>query len=50
MKNGKNTEKFGSKAKEKRFRMEDRRGHRNETRRSGKMLKVDTATVKKCFG
>ena len=50
MKNGKNTEKFGSKAKEKSFRIEDRRGHRSETRRRGKMLKVDIATVKKYFG
>jgi hypothetical protein len=50
MKNGKDTEKFGSKAKEKRFRMEDRRGHRSETRRRGKMLKVEIAKVKKYFG
>ena len=50
MKNGKNTEKFGSKAKEKSFRIEDRRGHRSETRRRAKMLKVDIATVKKYFG
>ena len=49
-KNGKETEKFGSKAKEKRFRMEDRRGHRSEIRRRGKMLKVEIAKVKKYFG
>ena len=50
MKNGKETEKFGSKAKEKRFRQEDRRGHRSETRRKGKMLKVEIEKVKKYFG
>ena len=47
MKDGKDTEKFGSKAKEKRFGKEDRRDHRSETRRRGKLLKVDIATVKK---
>jgi len=50
MKNGKDTEKFGSKAKEKRFRKEDRRGHRSETRRRGKMLKVEIEKVKRYFG
>jgi len=33
----------------KRFRMEDRRGHRSETRRRGEMLKVEIAKVKKYF-
>jgi hypothetical protein len=49
-KNGKQTQKFGSKAKKKRFEMEDRRGHRSETRRKGKMLKVEMEKVKKYFG
>ncbi len=34
----------------KRFRLEDRRGHRSEIRRRGKMLKVEIAQVKKYFG
>ena len=35
---GQLTEVFGSKAKEKRFAKEDRRGHRSETRKRGKLL------------
>jgi hypothetical protein len=50
MKNGKETQKFGSRAKKKRFEKEDRRGHRSETRRRGKMLKVDIEKVKRYFG
>jgi hypothetical protein len=50
MKNGKQTQVFGSKAKEKRFEKEDRRGHRSETRRKGQMLKVEIDRVKKYFG
>ena len=49
MKNGKETQVFGSKAKEKRFKKEDRLGHRSETRRAGKMLKADMRIIKKYF-
>jgi hypothetical protein len=49
-KSGKSTQKFGSKAKKKRFEKEDRRGHRSETRRRGKMLKAEIEKVKKYFG
>ena len=50
MKNGKETQVFGSKAKENRFKKEDRRGHRSETRRQAQMLKVEINKVKKYFG
>ena len=50
MKNGKETQTFGSTAKKKRFEQEDRRGHRSETRRKGKLLKVEIAKVNKYFG
>ncbi|MDE2476446.1 MAG: hypothetical protein KGO48_15445, partial [Alphaproteobacteria bacterium] len=41
MKNGKVSQKFGSKAKEKRFAQEDRRGHRSEYRKPvGKGLRL----------
>ncbi len=36
--NGEFTNVFGSKAKEKRFAKEDRRGHRSEARKLGKLL------------
>jgi hypothetical protein len=49
MKNGKETQIFGSKAKEKRFKKEDRRGHRSEARRHGKLIKADLKTIKKDF-
>jgi hypothetical protein len=43
-KNGKVTQKYGSKAKEKRFAKEDRRGHRSEFRKpSGKGLMIPTS-------
>jgi hypothetical protein len=50
MKNGKETQVFGSKAKEKRFNEEDRRGHRSQTRRKKKMEKADLKVIKKYFG
>lgn len=50
LKNGKETQIFGSKAKEKRFKEEDRRGHRSETRRLGHMRKADLKTIRKHFG
>lgn len=50
LKDGKQTQVFGSKAKAKRFSKEDRRGHRSESRRSGKLLTADTKTIKKHFG
>jgi hypothetical protein len=50
MKNGKETQVFGSKAKEKRFDKEDRRGHRSLTRKKGKMEKCDLKIIKKYFG
>jgi hypothetical protein len=50
MKNGKETQVFGSKNKEKRFKKEDRRGHRSETRRAGEMQEVDLKEIKKYFG
>jgi hypothetical protein len=51
MKNGKETDVFGSKAKEKRFKKEDRRGHRSEARASRKgLLKAEMPKIKKYFG
>lgn len=44
-KGGKYSQVFGSKAKEKRFREEDRRGHRSETRKSGKMVKANKREI-----
>jgi len=49
MKEGKETQVFGSKDKERRFRKEDRRGHRSETRRAGKLQVADIKTIKKYF-
>jgi hypothetical protein len=49
LKNGKESQIFGSKAKEKRFKEEDRRGHRSETRRKGKLVKSDMKIVRKHF-
>src|SRR3984957_1038993 len=50
MKNGKETQIFGSKAKEKRFKKEDRRGHRSVTRKAGKMKEADMKIIRKYFG
>lgn len=50
LKNGKETQIFGSKAKEKRFKQEDRRGHRSEVRKHKHMLKADVKTIRKYFG
>ena len=50
MKNGKETQIFGSKAKEKRFDKEDRRGHRSLTRKRGHMLNADMKLIRKYFG
>jgi hypothetical protein len=50
MKGGKESQVFGSKAKEKRFKKEDRRGHRSEIRRKGKLVKADLKVIKKYFG
>lgn len=50
MKNGKEKDMFGSKAKKKRFKKEDRRGHRSETRRAGKMKTADMKEIRKYFG
>jgi hypothetical protein len=49
-KNGKWSQVYGSKAKQKHFRKEDRRGHRSETRKSGVMKRTskrDIAAAKK---
>ena len=40
-KNGKWSQIHGSKAKEKRFAKEDRRGHRSETRKEGQLKRAD---------
>ena len=50
MKNGRQTQVFGSKAKAKRFAKEDRRGHRSLTREAGHLTKVDLKVVRKHFG
>jgi len=50
MKNGKETQVFGSAAKQKRFEKEDRRGHRSLTRKKGKMEKADLKIIRKYFG
>jgi hypothetical protein len=44
-KNGKFSQVFGSKDKEERFAKEDRRGHRSETRKDGKMLRAEKKKV-----
>ena len=46
-KGGKFSQVFGSKAKAKRFAKEDRRGHRSETRKDGKLLKAEVAKLKR---
>jgi len=48
-KNGKYSQVFGSKAKEKAFAKEDRRGHRSETRKAGKMVPADMKAIKRHF-
>ena len=37
---------FGSAAKKKRFKREDRRGHRSETRKSGKLERTSITEVR----
>jgi len=49
-KGGKWTQIFGSKAKARAFKKEDRRGHRSETRRRGVLRKVDTQRIRSDFG
>ena len=44
-KNGKWTQVFGSKAKARRFAKEDRRGHRSETRKAGRLKQADVARL-----
>jgi len=44
-KGGKYSQVFGSKAKAKRFAKEDRRGHRRETRETGRMLRAEKQAV-----
>ena len=44
-KNGKWTQVFGSEAKKKRFGQEDRRGHRSETRKTGKLKRTSAAEI-----
>jgi hypothetical protein len=48
-KNGKYSQVFGSKAKEKSFHKEDRRGHRSETRTSGKQVTTSAKEVARYF-
>jgi hypothetical protein len=43
--NGKWTQIFGSEAKKKRFAKEDRRGHRSEERKRGKLLRADPEAI-----
>jgi len=49
-KGGKWTQVFGSKAKARRFKKEDRRGHRSETRKRHGLRKADTEQIRKHFG
>jgi hypothetical protein len=46
-KGGKWSQVHGSKAKEKRFAKEDRRGHRSETRKNGKLTRANVATLRR---
>jgi hypothetical protein len=48
-KGGKESQVYGSKAKEKRFEKEDRRGHRSETRKSRKLVKADMSEIVRHF-
>jgi len=48
-KSGKYSQLFGSKAKEKRFEKEDRRGHRSETRKSRRLVKADRIEIARHF-
>jgi hypothetical protein len=48
-KSGKYSQVFGSAAKEKRFNKEDRRGHRSEVRKSGKLVQSDVKQLKRHF-
>jgi len=49
-KGGKWTQIYGSKAKARAFKKEDRRGHRSETRKRGVLRKANTAVIRKDFG
>jgi hypothetical protein len=49
-KNGKWTQIYGSRAKARAFKKEDRRGHRSETRRRGVLKKADTKKIRSDFG
>jgi len=48
-KDGQFSQVYGSKAKEKRFAKEDRRGHRSETRKSGTMVKANKKELARYF-
>ncbi len=48
-KDGKYSEVFGSKTKKKKFKKEDRRGHRSLIRKSGKLKKADTKELRRHF-
>lgn len=48
-KSGKYSQVFGSKAKEKSFAKEDRRGHRGEMRKSGDLKKADLKMIKRAL-
>jgi len=48
-KNGKFSQVFGSKAKAKAFGKEDRRGHRSEVRKKGRMVEADKKKLAKFF-
>ncbi|MFO0687898.1 MAG: hypothetical protein U0900_04280 [Myxococcota bacterium] len=43
---GKWSEKYGSKAKQKAFAREDRRGHRSETRKAGRLLRAEASVAR----
>ena len=49
-KNGKWTQIFGSEAEKKRFAKEDRRGHRSEQRKRGKLIRADPKAIRRPFG
>jgi hypothetical protein len=48
-KKGRYTQVYGSKAKAKSFAREDRRGHRSETRKAGKLVKADMKEIARHF-
>ena len=49
LKSGKYSQVLGSKAKEKRFDKEDRRGRRIEARKAGKLVKADKKEIARHF-